>query len=245
MRYPLFMAAVVPLVCSFATAADEGADHWAYSGATGPSHWGEICTAGKEQSPIDIRTAEAKGEDLPALAFDYQPGPLRIVDNGHSIQVDVAQGSTLSVGGARYSLVQFHFHAPSEETIDGRHHAMVVHLVHRGAEGNLVVVAVPLSAGAANPELRSLWQHLPHEKEHEEAPARVTIDPSRLLPAERAYFTYAGSLTTPPCTEGVRWLVLKSPTFVSAEEIARFAKLYPGNARPVQPLNGREVLASR
>ena len=232
--------AVVAFVLVAATG--EAAHHWSYSGNEGPDHWGETCAAGRSQSPIDIRTASASRKKAPPLVFSYRPTPLHIIDNGHSIQVDVDPGSTLSAGGSRLPLVQFHFHRPSEEAIDGRHSAMVVHLVHRDAAGNLAVVAVLLREGLANPLIATLWKNLPKRQGHEDSPPGVVIDPSQLLPADRSYFSYVGSLTTPPCTEGVRWFVLKSPVTVSSAEIGTFAKLYPANARPLQPANGREVL---
>ena len=223
-----------------------GAVHnWSYSGSKGPARWGSTCIIGKAQSPIDIRTVETTTRKLSELAFQYRPGPLHIIDNGHSVQVNVEPGSKLSVGRDRFELVQFHFHKPGEEAIDGRHFDMVVHLVHRDAHGHIAVIAVPLAAGANNRLVGTLWRHLPHEKDREISPAGVMIDPTRLLPRNRAYFTYVGSLTTPPCTENVRWFILRSPSSISAAQIAVFAKLYPRNARPTQPLNGREVLASR
>ena len=234
--------AIVAFVLAATTG--EAAHHWSYAGPNGPSHWGETCAAGKSQSPIDIHTASASHKNAPPLAFNYRPTPLHIIDNGHSIQVDVDPGSTLSAGGTRLPLVQFHFHRPSEEAIDGRHSAMVVHLVHRDADGNLAVVAVLLREGAANPLIATVWKNLPKREEHEVSPPGVTIDPSQLLPVDRSYFSYVGSLTTPPCTEGVRWFVLKDPVTVSSSEIGTFTKLYPGNARPLQPVNGREVLTN-
>jgi len=222
--------------------ASETAHHWAYSGPGGPAHWSETCAAGKSQSPIDIRAASTTHKKLPPLVFGYKPTALHIVDNGHSIQVDVDKGSTVAAGGVRFPLVQFHFHKPSEEVIDGRHSAMVVHLVHRDAEGNLAVVAVLLRDGATNSLVSTLWRNLPKQKGREESPPGVKIDPSQLLPADRSYFTYVGSLTTPPCTEGVRWFVLKSPVSLSAAEIGIFGKLYPANARPLQRVNGRQIL---
>jgi carbonic anhydrase len=225
-------------------AASESGHHWSYSGAEGPSHWGGTCHTGKAQSPIEIRTGEADSEKMPPLVVDYRPGTLHIIDNGHTIQVNVDKGSSISVGGHRFDLVQFHFHKPSEEMIDGRHFAMVAHLVHRDAKGNLAVIAVPLRAGAANPLIDTLWRYLPHEKEHEESLHAISISPGQLLPASRSYFTYMGSLTTPPCTEGVRWFVLKGANTISLNQITTFSKLYRANARPVQPLNKREVHAS-
>jgi carbonic anhydrase len=239
-KLPLAVLAAVLLAANSA----EGAHHWSYSGAQGPAHWEGTCASGKDQSPIDIHPAAVKHERLASLAFAYKPGALHIVDNGHSVQVDVDPGSTLAVDGVRYSLVQFHFHRPSEEAIDGHRFPMVVHLVHRDAKGELAVVSVPLEEGAANPLVATLWQNLPHDKEHRVSPAKVTIDPARLLPANLGYFAFSGSLTTPPCTEGVRWLVLQHPVTVSHDEVAAFATLYPDNARPLQPLNGRRIAAS-
>jgi len=244
MRSKLLSTAVAVFALSVAAAAAEGGHHWSYAGETGPSHWGGTCASGHAQSPIDIHPAEAVHETAPPLNFAYRPTPLHIVDNGHSIQVRVADGGTLSVGGDRYTLVQFHFHKPSEEAIDGRHYDMVVHLVHQDAAGKLAVVAVPLTQGSENPVIDSLWKYVPAEKEHEVSPPGVTVDPTGVLPADRAYFTFTGSLTTPPCTEGVRWFVLRTPTAVSPGEVAVFGQHYPNDARPVQPTNGRKVLAS-
>jgi carbonic anhydrase len=244
MRYHYFLAPVVAFVCSGPIVAEGASHHWSYVGDNGPSHWAATCNAGQAQSPIDIKTSKAQRKKLPALKFDYRPGPLMIIDNGHSVQVNIPNGSTMSVGADRFRLVQFHFHKPSEEMIDGRRFDMVVHLVHRDGAGRLAVVAVPLSAGAENPFIATLWRHLPTEKGREVSPAGVMTDPTGLLPANRAYFTYVGSLTTPPCSQGVRWFVMRSPASISAVQISAFGKHYRANARPIQPLNGRQVLAS-
>ena len=239
------LAPLAALLIGFPALAAEQGHHWSYAGEEGPAHWNGACAAGKAQSPIDITTAAAKQENLPPLIFDYRPGDLRIVDNGHSVQVNVEPGSSLTVGSDHYSLVQFHFHKPSEEAIDGRHYAMVAHFVHRDAKGNLAVVAVLLKAGADNPLMAQLLRNVPHEKEHEETLHAVSINPAQLLPVGRAYFTYTGSLTTPPCTEGVRWFILKTPASIGLNQVLGFGKLYRMNARPVQPINKRDVLASK
>jgi carbonic anhydrase len=200
------------------------------------------CQLGKTQSPIDIRDAQVT--DLPAIKFDYKPSPLRVIDNGHSIQVNYAPGSSIDVGGTRYELVQFHFHKPSEEKIDGKAHAMVAHLVHKGADGKLAVVAVLLDDGGTNPTIDTIWKNLPQEK-GKEATVNATIDAATLLPADHGYYTFQGSLTTPPCSEDVRWFVLKTPVKVAGSEITAFGKIYPMNARPSQPLNGRTLEATR
>jgi Carbonic anhydrase len=222
--------------------------HWAYAGHGGPAEWGELdsafatCKLGKFQSPIDIR--DAKAADLPAIKFDYKASPLKVIDNGHTIQVNYAPGSSIDVGGTRYELVQFHFHKPSEEKIDGKAHAMVVHLVHKGADGKLAVVAVMLDKGAANSTISMIWRNLPKEKEKETS-VKATIDAATLLPGDKGYYTFQGSLTTPPCSEEVRWFVLKTPVNISESEITAFGKLYPMNARPTQPRNGRAIEATR
>ena len=227
----------------------EGA-HWAYDGTGGPDRWGDIepgfatCKTGMVQSPIDIRGA--KPADLPAIAFDYKPSPLKVIDNGHTIQVNYAPGSSITVGGTRYELLQFHFHTPSEERIDGKSNDLVAHLVHRDAAGKLGVVAVLIdSGGEPQPVLGTIWKNLPATKNQESSPANVSINVADLLPRSRGYYAFQGSLTTPPCSEDVRWMVLKSPVMVAESDIAAFARLYAMNARPVQPVNGRPIEVSR
>ena len=227
--------------------AAEGHPHWSYGGETGPGKWAKLenefsaCGLGKTQSPIDIRDAAVKRGDLPAIGFDYKPSPLKIVDNGHTVQISYAPGSSITADGKRYELVQFHFHKPSEEKLNGKSSAMVAHLVHKDADGKLAVVAVLLATGQENPLIKTLWANIPKDKEKEVEAASVTINVADLLPKDKAYYTFAGSLTTPPCSEGVTWFVLKHPTSVSRAEVDRFGKLYRMNARPTQPLNGREV----
>ena len=246
-------AAVAPQPASVATRAERGsaapghATHWSYEGVGGPQAWGRLkpefglCASGHRQSPIDIRGGIAL--DLEPVQFDYRPGGFAVIDNGHTVQVNVAPGNAIEVNGRRYALQQFHFHRPSEERIDGRQFEMDVHLVHQDAEGRLAVVAVLLERGAAQPLLQTVWNHLPLEK-HEEASARVPLDPGQLLPADRRYYSYMGSLTTPPCSEGVLWLVMQQPVPVSAQQIDIFARLYPMNARPLQQAAGRLIKQS-
>jgi carbonic anhydrase len=237
---------VLALCC--ATQARTADKHWSYREHGGAAKWGELdrsfatCKLGKLQSPVDIR--DARLADLPAIKFDYKPSPLKILDNGHTIQVNYAPGSSIDIGGARYELVQFHFHKPSEEKINGKPHDMVVHLVHKGADGKLAVVAVLLDKGKMNPMIDLIWKNLPTEKEEETRPG-ATVDAAELLPANKGYFTFQGSLTTPPCSEEVRWFVLKNPVTISESELAAFGKRYPMNARPTQPLNGRTIQATR
>ncbi|MBP9146012.1 MAG: carbonic anhydrase family protein [Thermoanaerobaculia bacterium] len=220
---------------------------WSYDGHGGPADWAELdpafatCGLGRLQSPIDIRGA--KTAELPAIRFDYRAGKPTIVDNGHTVQVDVAPGSAIEVGGERFELLQFHFHKPSEEKIDGKAHDMVVHLVHRDATGHLAVVAVLLDRGGENPLLAEIWQRLPPAK-HQEVRLDLELDATALLPSERGYYTFQGSLTTPPCSENVRWFVLRAATTIGESQLATFGKLYESNARPVQALHEREILAT-
>jgi len=238
---------VATMICCAFQARAEG-PHWSYGGHGGPVEWGELdqtfasCKLGKVQSPIDIRGAKAA--ELPMIKFDYKPSPLKVIDNGHTIQVNYAPGSWIDVGGARYELTQFHFHKPSEEKINGKSHAMVAHLVHKGADGTLAVVAVLLDKGGANPTISEIWKNLPKEKEKEMS-VNAMVDAAALLPRDKGYYTFSGSLTTPPCSEDVRWFVLKIPTKIAQSEITAFGKLYPMNARPTQPLNGRAIQATR
>ncbi len=222
--------------------------HWSYEGEGAPGSWGKLkpeygtCATGKRQSPIDIR--EGIRVDLEPIQFDYRPTYFRIVDNGHTIQVNVGEGSTMAVMGRSYRLVQFHFHRPSEERINGKAFDMVIHLVHQDDEGRLAVVAVLLDKGAENPQIQTLWNHMPLEVNRDVAPA-VAIDLNALLPENRAYYTYMGSLTTPPCTEDVLWMVFKQPMPVSGEQVNIFSRLYRNNARPIQPSNNRLVKENR
>ena len=224
------------------------AHEWTYNGDEGPQHWGDVkpdyatCKLGRLQSPIDIR--DAKKAPLPPIHFDYKPSPLKIIDNGHSIQVNYAPGSFISIGEKRYELRQFHFHHPSEERIAGNQYDMVIHLVHADSEGHLAVIAVLFKNGNADPTIRTLWQNLPAQKDKEETVPGVNINAGSLLPQSLDYYTFEGSLTTPPCSEGVTWFVLRNPRGISPEQVNTFAKLYPNNARPTQPLNGRVVSES-
>jgi len=220
---------------------------WSYSGLGGPQAWGRLkpefsqCAAGRRQSPIDIRDGIAL--DLEPVQFDYQPSGFSVIDNGHTVQVNLAPGNSIEVNGKRYALQQFHFHRPSEERINGRQFEMDAHLVHKDAEGRLAVVAVLLERGAAQPLLQTVWNNLPLEK-NEEFAARAPIDLNQLLPTDRRYYTYMGSLTTPPCSEGVLWLVMQQPVPMSAQQIDIFSRLYPMNARPIQQAAGRMIKQS-
>jgi carbonic anhydrase len=197
----------------------------------------------RPQSPINIKGA--KESDLPALKLDYKAVPFNIVDTGFTIQITYAPGSTLTVGEKTYTLKQFHFHRPSEDRLNGHRYDMVAHLVHSDDAGHIAVVSIFLQKGQANTFLESVWKNIPTEKKKPIDVAGTSVNIADLLPADHAYYTFAGSLTIPPCSEGVTWYVLKSPVSLSSDQIAAFAKLYPGNARPIQPTNGREILESK
>jgi carbonic anhydrase len=228
--------------------------HWTYEGATGAEHWGDLdpeyaaCKVGKEQSPIDIRNVEKA--ELPALRFEYKSGPLKfLINNGYTIRVNYhdipGSGSFLIVGDKRYQLTQFHFHRPSEEYIHGKPYDMEVHLMHAASDGKVAGVTVFLKAGRANTTIQQILDHMPKTEGKEQEIAGVEVNPAELLPHDPAYYTYMGSVTAPPCTEGVTWFVLKTPVEISPEEIDAFAKLYPHDVRPIQPLNGRVVNESQ
>jgi carbonic anhydrase len=244
---PLIAAAPDPPLPADDQAGErEAAVHWAFDGATGPAYWGQLspefrlCGAGLAQSPVDLSTAAAKGAG-PALEFGYRPSPLRIVNDGHTIRVNYEPGSWLAVGGERFELVQFHFHAPSEHALAGGTMPLELHLVHaRGSE--LAVVGVMLVPGAANEALDPVWRHLPPVPGPERTVPGVVVDAAGLVPALRTTFRYSGSLTTPPCDEGVRWFVMAAPIPISLDQLAAYQAIYPQNRRPLQPLNGRAVV---
>jgi carbonic anhydrase len=227
--------------------AHRDGSHWSYDGESGPQTWGRLkpefskCSTGTRQSPIDIR--DGIRVDLEPVQFDYKPSGFSVLDNGHTVQVNVAPGNFIEVMGRRFELAQFHFHRPSEERVDGKQFEMVAHLVHKDIGGRLAVVAVLLERGGAHPLVQSVWNNLPLEK-GDEVSARALLDLNQLLPKDTRYFTYMGSLTTPPCSEGVLWMVMQQPVTVSPEQIDVFARLYPMNARPLQQAQGRLIKQS-
>jgi carbonic anhydrase len=225
---------------------------WDYEGVRGAKHWSELdsqyaACAGKEQSPIDIRNAQKA--DLPAIRFEYRNGPIGyVINNAHTIRVNYhdapGSGNFLVVGGKRYQLTQFHFHHPSEDYVDGKQYAMVLHLMHTASDGETAGVAVQLKVGRANATIQQVWEHMP-ASEGQQSTDNAELSPAGMLPHDAGYYSYTGSLTAPPCTEGVKWFVLKTPVEISAGQISEFAKLYPHDVRALQPLNGRVVQESR
>ena len=241
MKKTLLCASLMFTASVFAT---EQAPHWGYSGENGPENWAKLtpefgaCT-GKNQSPVNI-TGTIKA-DLKPLKFNYKAGESQILNNGHTVQVVYDAGSTVVIDGVEYNLKQFHFHAPSENQITGKSFPMEGHFVHADKDGNLAVVAVMYKEGKENKALAKLWAHLPKEGEKIAlTPAGNALD---LLPQNHAYYRFNGSLTTPPCTEGVRWIVMKKPVFVSKSQIEAFKTIMEhDNNRPVQPANARTIL---
>lgn len=237
------------VLCSIATSTAFAAPtaHWEYEGEHGPKHWGEMekdyatCGLGKHQSPIDIRKTEVKG-DLSDLAFNYANVPLKIINNGHTIQVNSPDGGTLTIGDHSYKLAQFHVHTPSEERINGKPYDMVVHMVHKDDAGKLAVVAVLFKSGKENAAMKAVFDNMPISAGPQHIVDGISINPADLLPAKHGYYHFEGSLTTPPCSEGVAWYVLISPVEASAAQLKMLRSLYPHNARPVQPLNDRIVV---
>ncbi len=223
--------------------------HWGYEGKIGPEHWGDIspdfclCKEGKKQSPINIQNAQS--EKLPPLNFvGYEKKAWKITNNGHTIQIDPDSGNTLVVGDKRFKLLQFHFHAPSENQLEGRTFSMEAHLVHRDDEGSLGVIGVFIDKGEKHPLIEDLWVKLP-ETTGENQASSDPIDILKLFPRNKGYFYFTGSLTTPPCSEEVSWYMMREPITLSEEQINAFTKLYKNNARAVQPLNGRIIRMSK
>jgi carbonic anhydrase len=224
--------------------------HWSYQGKDGPLNWGRLdpaykaCAQGREQSPIDIRGAHLN-KALQPIEFHYIAGPVTLENNGHTVRVRVNPGSYIVAGGVRYDLVEYHLHHPAEEAVKGKLADMDVHLVHRSADGKLAVLAVRLSESRdfPNATLATLWDHLPAAPGQSEKIADM-VNPGGLLPGDRGYWTYMGSLTTPPCTEGVRWFVFEEPLSISREQLRAFAALYRINSRPLQDTHGRRIEAN-
>jgi len=222
---------------------EKHAAHWEYEGAMGPENWGKefpTCGRGKSQAPLNIKGPFEKVRF--SVAPDYKQGQLKIVNNGHTIQVNVPVGSKIRIDGKAYDLLQFHFHRPSEEHIDGKPSAMVVHFVHKNLEGELAVLAVMLREGNENPGIKTLWTHAPAKEGPEVVPDGVMFNPANLLPREMDFFHYDGSLTTPPCTEKVKFFILKSQVNIGKEQVSDFP--FKMNARPIQPPNGRPIYSN-
>ena len=222
---------------------EKHAAHWGYEGEMGPENWGKefpTCGKGKSQAPLNIKGPFEKVRF--SVVPDYKPGPLKIVNNGHTIQVNVVPGSKIRIDGKAFDLLQFHFHRPSEEHINGKPSAMVIHFVHKNDSGELAVLGVLLQEGNENPGIKTLWSYAPPKEGPEVAPDNVAFNPNNLLPREMEFFHYDGSLTTPPCTEKVKFFILKSQVNISKDQITQFP--FKMNARPIQALNDRKILTN-
>jgi carbonic anhydrase len=235
----------IGILASASSAFAQEPAEWGYEGATGPEHWGSLdpafaaCEAGTAQSPVDIPADAAVVSDV-SLAYD--DSALTIADNGHAIQVDVDHGSSATIGGTEHALEQLHFHSPSEHTIGGQHADLEMHLVHADAQGGLAVVGVLLVEGEENPAFDPIWGHLPASVGEPATIEGVRFEPLDFLPDDLRAHGYHGSLTTPPCTEGVLWRVLVEPVELSAEQIARYRAIHDSTSRPVQPMGERDFL---
>ena len=236
-------------------AAAAAAPEWHYEGAEGPANWGTIspkfaaCGEGRHQSPIDITNATPG--DTAELRTTFPPAELHIahhehvadgINNGHTIQINYSGAETLNLGGVGYQLTQYHFHSPSEHTVDGKHFPMEMHLVHKAADDKLAVVGVFIAEGAHNKAFDPIWANLPDHAGVETHYSSVKVDVDALLPGTRTSYRYDGSLTTPPCSEGVSWIVMTTPIELASDQVAAFTRLIKDNNRPVQPLNGRTIL---
>lgn len=237
------MAAAFVLVAGSSMAADM---HWSYTGEAAPAHWNELdpgyemCAKGMNQSPIDLTGfVEA---DLAPITFHYTGLATEVVNNGHTIQANYTAGSTIEAAGKMFQLKQFHFHSPSENTINGESFPLEAHFVHEAEDGSLAVVSVLFQIGEENEALARLWKQMPR-KAGEKAAMASQVRAQDLMPEDRDYYRYNGSLTTPPCTEGVLWLVMKQPLTISKAQVNEFIHvMHHYNNRPVQPVHARPVL---
>lgn len=222
--------------------------HWSYEGKAGPQDWGElsdsysysVCKTGKFQSPIDIRDPIPAA--LPPLSLIFHTAAEKIVNNGHTLQVTVSDGDDFPLDNDTFKLMQYHFHSPSENLINGRQYPLEAHFVHANEKGDLAVVAVMFETGKENPALKSIIGNMPVTRDHSVSLGKK-LNISELFPADRHYYRFSGSLTTPPCTEGLRWLVMKNSVTLSPEQLAKIQQaLLHSNNRPVQSLNGRVIV---
>jgi carbonic anhydrase len=222
-------------------------EHWGYMGDIGPRHWNEVkkefkmCSEGKQQSPINIIASQ--DTNLKALNLDYKTGAESIINNGHTIQINIKEGSVFKIDGTDYKLKQFHFHVPSENNINGKAYPLEAHFVHATDNGKIAVIAVMFADGEANPILAKAWKKLPSLKVDETTKCTLTTDEVQsLMPKNKDYYKFMGSLTTPPCSENVKWYVFKNAMTASKEQINAFFTLFSfPNNRPVQATNNRNI----
>ena len=241
--YWTFFAGAVGLLGSAVAATASEKAHWGYRANNGPAHWSTMndkfrtCGTGNQQSPIDI--PKTAGKAAAKVSFDYRAGSATVVNNGHTIQVNVAKGNKLRIGKRSYRLVQFHFHTPSENTVAGLHYPMEAHLVHADEKGRLAVVALMVRIGG-----KGLIDRLPKPTEVNAMTSAGTVNPADLLPSDKKHYAFQGSLTTPPCSEGVSWIVMKQPVEAANATVAQFYAILGANNRPTNPRNGRKLSLS-
>jgi carbonic anhydrase len=239
------LSACAPKSTPTPTAESHALPHWTYEGEEGPANWGKLdtayatCGTGKSQSPIDVSTPNE--QDLANVSFHYQSSEVNILNNGHTVQVNYDAGSYIELDAVRYDVAQFHYHAPSEHEIDGKSFAAELHIVHKSADGSLAVVGILLQEGAENAAFTPFIQNLPAKKT-DVKDAGLPINITDLLPRIQTTFRYSGSLTTPPCSEGVHWLVMTTPVELSKAQLSKLESIFDGNNRPVQPLNDRALV---
>jgi carbonic anhydrase len=251
MKRGSFMLGVAMLALTFNVYAEESkahhGAHWGYDGKSGPEYWADLsedfvtCKAGNKQSPIDLR--DSVKAELSPLAFNYRAVPLKVANNGHTIQVDQAGAGSMTFQGREYRLLQFHFHTPSEHHVAGQPREMEAHFVHKNDQGQLAVVGVMIKSGEENAALKAVWEGMPKEIKATEIKGAV-INAGDILPATKHYQHYIGSLTTPPCSEGVQWIVMNEPIEMSPAQIKAFKTVFSHNARPVQAREDRFLLNS-
>jgi len=221
---------------------------WGYEEENGPEVWGRltaeyrICDTGIHQSPIDI--VNPTPAQLSAITFNYRSASVTIRNTENTIQVEYPKGNWIEIDGTKYHLLQFHFHAPSEHTVVGELYDMEMHLVHESEDGTLAVIGVLIKSGNVNTAFDSFWHLMPSAADAAKQVTSVALNASDLLPDTKGTYRYDGSLTTPPCSEGVKWLVMTTPIEMSESQIAAFRAIFNGNNRPVQPLNGRELFVT-
>jgi len=224
--------------------------HWGYTGHEGPSNWSDLdpkysmCKAGSSQSPVNIsRAVTVESDDLRKIKFNYRTGASEVINNGHTVQVNIEGGSFIEVDGIKFSLKQFHFHTPSENQIEGKNFPLEAHFVHVSAKGELAVVAVMFEDSKENEVLKKIWSKMPHKAGETSACGLHSKLINRIIPKDKDYYRFSGSLTTPPCSEGVRWLVMEDYSHISAAQTKEFFDLFKhANNRPIQPINARKVM---
>jgi carbonic anhydrase len=241
-----FALSVATLLTMSLVASEHTTAHWSYKDDTGPAHWGDLsetfhmCKEGKNQSPIDLSGfLEA---ELPAISIDYKAVATDDLNNGHTVQVNFAKGSTFSVDGKTFTLKQYHFHTPSENRINGKSFPMEAHFVHADKDGNLAVIALMFKEGKVNSALQTILDNMPQNAGDEHNLSATKLNAISLLPENKEYYRFNGSLTTPPCSEGVLWIVMKHPVEASKAQLEAFSKVLGKNNRPVQPVNSRAIL---